>query len=687
VAIAGTQQFTATGTFSNSTTTDITGQVTWNSATVSVATIDSAGLATGVVAGTSNITATFGAITSTTPAVLTVSSGGVSLVSITVTPATPTAAVGTAVDFVATGHFSDSSTQVLTNATLTSGTTATATIISPDGIAVAQAAGSSLITATSGAISGNTTLTVAPAVARTAYVPGAGDGNTAQYVVQSATTSLVPVGSGHANNLPTQILPEPTGRFAYALSANEILTVSLDPTSGRLATLVSTLSTAVAANQGAIDPTGRYLYVAGTNGTGNFIFAYKINLTDGSLTAIGSPIAAGTFPFGVVTDRAGKFVYITDQDSASNKVFAFSIQPGGGLAATASYATGNTPQMPAIDPSNTHLFIPNNGDSTITVFTINADGSLTAVAGSPFGTGIGGAPEVAAVDATGKFLYVTNAADNTISAVSIGAGGVLGAAVAGSPFVTGTTPFGIAIDPSNTMLAVANLFSSSVSLYSLAPATGVLTPAALPQVESAANPFFVNFGIGLTTPSVNPGSVFAPNAVSNDLSAFTSTAGTGVLAPAATPTVAGITGNSFAAADQRGGLLFTGSASGTQLAGFSIDQTTGSLVPLGGSPFAVAGTDVASSVLVSPQSNFVYALDSTKGSVVQYAVNTGTVSSPGATSPAPTALRPIRKLVHLRSRKQHHERYSAIYDVPYISSVVAKCSANSASRKLDFRRG
>ena len=373
--------------------------------------------------------------------------------------------------------------------------------------------------------------------------------------------------------------------------------------------------------------------MAGTNGTGNFIFAYKINLTDGSLTAIGSPIAAGTFPFGVVTDRAGKFVYITDQDSASNKVFAFSIQPGGGLAplATASYATGNTPQMPAIDPSNTHLFIPNSGDSTITVFTINADGSLTAVAGSPFGTGIGGTPEVAAVDATGKFLYVTNAADNTISAVSIGAGGVLGAAVAGSPFVTGTTPFGIAIDPSNTMLAVANLFSSSVSLYSLAPATGVLTPAAVPQVESAANPFFVNFGIGLTTPSVNPGSVFAPNAVSNDLSAFTSTAATGVLAPAATPTVAGITGNSLAAADQRGSLLFTGSASGTQLAGFSIDQATGGLVPLGGSPFTVAGTDVASSVLVSPQSNFVYALDSTTGSVVQYAVNqpVGTVSSPG----------------------------------------------------------
>lgn len=62
-----------------------------------------------------------------------------------------------------------------------------------------------------------------------------------------------------------------------------------------------------------------------------------------------------------------------------------------------------------------------------------------------------------AVDATTKFLYVTNATDNTISGLSIGAGGVLGAAVTGSPFAAGSVPVGIAIDPSNSMLAVANL--------------------------------------------------------------------------------------------------------------------------------------------------------------------------------------------------------------------------------------
>jgi hypothetical protein len=53
-----TQQFTATGTYSDSSTQNLTSTATWSSATVSVATINAAGLATGVAAGTSNITAT-----------------------------------------------------------------------------------------------------------------------------------------------------------------------------------------------------------------------------------------------------------------------------------------------------------------------------------------------------------------------------------------------------------------------------------------------------------------------------------------------------------------------------------------------------------------------------------------------------------------------------------------------------
>jgi len=52
-----TQQFTATGKYTDGTTQDISSQVTWNSTTAAVATVNSVGLATGISPGTTSIQA------------------------------------------------------------------------------------------------------------------------------------------------------------------------------------------------------------------------------------------------------------------------------------------------------------------------------------------------------------------------------------------------------------------------------------------------------------------------------------------------------------------------------------------------------------------------------------------------------------------------------------------------------
>ena len=70
VVASGTAQFTATGTFGDSTTEDLTATVTWSSSDAGVGTITTAGLATGVAVGTATITATQDGISGT--AVLTV---------------------------------------------------------------------------------------------------------------------------------------------------------------------------------------------------------------------------------------------------------------------------------------------------------------------------------------------------------------------------------------------------------------------------------------------------------------------------------------------------------------------------------------------------------------------------------------------------------------------------------------
>jgi plastocyanin len=64
--VGSTQAYSATGVFSDNSTQNITSQVTWASATPSVATISSAGLATGVAPGTSTISASMNGITGQT---------------------------------------------------------------------------------------------------------------------------------------------------------------------------------------------------------------------------------------------------------------------------------------------------------------------------------------------------------------------------------------------------------------------------------------------------------------------------------------------------------------------------------------------------------------------------------------------------------------------------------------------
>ena len=88
-----------------------------------------------------------------------------SLVSIAVTPATPSLSLGATQRFIATGTFSDSSTEQLASVTWSSSDT-TITQISNDasnlGTAIAIAPGTVTITATAGGVSGSVTLTVGP---------------------------------------------------------------------------------------------------------------------------------------------------------------------------------------------------------------------------------------------------------------------------------------------------------------------------------------------------------------------------------------------------------------------------------------------------------------------------------------------------------------------------------------------
>lgn len=148
LTVAGTQQLTVTGTYSDSSTANLTAGSTFVSSATGVATVTSpGGLVTAVAAGTATITATHTASGKTATAAVTVSSA--TLMSIAVTPATVPLSTGGTQQLTVTGTYSDSTTANLTSSsTFVSSATGVATVSSPGGLVTGVAVGNATITAT-----------------------------------------------------------------------------------------------------------------------------------------------------------------------------------------------------------------------------------------------------------------------------------------------------------------------------------------------------------------------------------------------------------------------------------------------------------------------------------------------------------------------------------------------------------
>ena len=159
VAQRTTLQFTATATWSDGSTSNVSSISTWGTSIPSVATVTSGGLATAVAPGASNISAKIGAVTGAT--ILTVTKATTATItSIAVSPAGSSATQGSTVQFRAIGTYSDGTTRnVTTTCTWASSSTGVATI-NTGGLATAVSAGTTTISAAVGSIRGSTGLTV-----------------------------------------------------------------------------------------------------------------------------------------------------------------------------------------------------------------------------------------------------------------------------------------------------------------------------------------------------------------------------------------------------------------------------------------------------------------------------------------------------------------------------------------------
>jgi hypothetical protein len=166
VAAGGTTQLTATGTYTDASTKDLTPTATWVSSAPGVATV-SAGLvicsASATAGGSATISATGATATGTTTGSTTVTCLAPVLTSITIAPTQLTLATGGTAQLAATGNFSSGPAQTITNTVQWSSSVSSVATVSATGLVTCNAAatmnGSSTITAASGSVTGSVGVT------------------------------------------------------------------------------------------------------------------------------------------------------------------------------------------------------------------------------------------------------------------------------------------------------------------------------------------------------------------------------------------------------------------------------------------------------------------------------------------------------------------------------------------------
>ncbi len=271
------------------------------------------------------------------------------------------------------------------------------------------------------------------------------------------------------------------------------------------------------------------------------------------------------------------------------------------------------------------VFVNTNSDpNTVAAFLVNPDGSLTAVAGSPFATGGSGAFDAAVgsigLDERGSRVYVSNPSSDNVSGFSIAADCTL-TLVPGSPFAAGNSALGLEPDPEGNFLYVANFLADNMSVFSIA-ANGSLTEIAGSPFATASTPFDIVFDPA-------GGRFFVSLDFAGAVGSFDQ-AMDGTFTPVA--------GSPFPAGGFQHGLALNPSATRLYTADFGPDTITGYFIDADGSLTALSGSPFAATVepielLVDPSDSFLYATNDNAENIAGFSIDGSGNLTPLAGSP------------------------------------------------------
>jgi 6-phosphogluconolactonase len=358
-------------------------------------------------------------------------------------------------------------------------------------------------------------------------------------------------------------------------------------------------------------PEHQFLYATTAGG----VLAFTIDQSTG---ALGTPLAmAGpNQSTGIAATVTLGHLYVSDFLNDAVDGFSINSSTGALTAINGSpFPVGGTPPgaggLTMFVSGGSYLFATDQNAGTVAGFSFDsASGKLTPVPGSPFSAG--NTPVQAVQEGLqSKFLYVSNLKDSAggISAFTIDQGTGTLSPIPGSPFPSGVPgsfpgPSSLVMSADSRFLYVALVGTANtnnkIAAFSINPTTGGLTELPSSPFVTGINPAQMT----LVPITLSPqGFLYTTNIQDGTISAFTVNDSTGVLTP--------VSGSPYASGTSVGGLSATVSATSSggfflyaadpqskAIRAYAVDGNTGALSPISGSPFP-AGTDAPSLLTVA----------------------------------------------------------------------------------------
>ncbi len=264
-----------------------------------------------------------------------------------------------------------------------------------------------------------------------AYVTNGTTDDLTIFSVNQTTGALTSVSNVTTSGVGgTAITVSPSDQYIYVAgygTSNSLITGFSNAGSGSLTVVPNVPFNAGNTPFGlAVDPANQLVFA--TASFQHFLNVYTIR-SDGSLTAA-SQYSTGSGPYGVAVyplgGASGGFVYTANNGAST--ISGFSYDGSGNLTelSTSPYYPGNTGAKGiAIDPKGQYLYVSNFQDSNITTFSIDSSsGALTLMAtvNTGFLTTNPAGPIDVIVDPSGQFVYVVNNLDGSVSLFTASAG-------------------------------------------------------------------------------------------------------------------------------------------------------------------------------------------------------------------------------------------------------------------------